>query len=107
MENLAIVSTTTNVQAKEVINGNTVNYSYNHEAGKSPLAIVFNVKRSEGTADAMTGSYFPQTNQFELKTTLYQLGDGAVQESINETCKAIVESLTPVVEPEEEQTEPE
>lgn len=105
MENLTIVSTTTNVQAKEVINGNTVNYSYNYEAGEAPLAVVFNVQRGvqggEGFTgqNAMSGTYFPQNDKFDVNTSSYQSGDGAIQEAIYATCKAIIVSLTP--EPEE------
>lgn len=102
MEHLEIVSTTTNVQAKEEINGNVVNYSYNHEAGKAPLAVVFNVQRGgEGFTgqNAMSGTYFPQNDKFDVNTSSFQFGDGALQEAIYATCKAIIASLTP--EPEE------
>lgn len=99
MENLTIVSTTTNVQATEIINGNTVNYSYNYEEGKAPLAVVFNLQRGEQGSEgftgqnAMSGTYYPQNDKFDVNTSSYQPGDGALQEAIYETCKAIVASL--------------
>lgn len=91
MENLTIVSTTTNVQAKEVIGENTVIYSYNFEEGKAPLAVVFNLQRKEGQ---MSGTYYPNNGKFDVNTTAYQPGDGALQEQIFTTCKNISDSLT-------------
>lgn len=93
MENLTIVSTTTNVQAKEQIGENTVVYSYNHEEGKQPLAIVFNLQREGGQ---MSGTYYPQNEKFDVNTTAYQPGDGGLQEKIFTTCKGITDCLKPV-----------
>lgn len=99
MENLQIVSTTINVQAKEIINGNTVNYSYNYVEGNTPLAIVFNVCR--GTAEdenftnevAITGTYFPQNQTFNNEYKNFQIGDAALLENVFATCQGIVSEL--------------
>lgn len=49
--NLEITSTSITVQAREIVNANTVNYAWNFIEGQSPQLINFNVQRGVSGGD--------------------------------------------------------
>lgn len=99
MENLTILSTNVSKSAKEVINGNTVNYSWSYEEGKEPAAINFNVIRGvEGDENyngntVVFGAFYPETNKYDFNNNDLQPGDEDLYMPILAVCKGIVQEI--------------
>lgn len=99
MENLEIISTSVTVQAKQIINENTVNFAWNYMRGNIPQAVNFNVQRGIKGAESFTGNniisgaYYPQTNKYDFNNNTFQEGDEALYIDVLNTCKAIVTDL--------------
>ena len=96
MENLTIISTSITVQAKQVINGNTANFSWNHNQGELPQAVNFNVNRGLvgepsyiGNA-IIAGAFYTQSGKFDVQNNNFQDGDFDLYQDILTTCKEIV-----------------
>lgn len=96
MENLTIISTSITVQAKQVINGNTANFSWNHNQGELPQAVNFNVNRGLvgepsyiGNA-IISGAFYTQSGKFDVQNNNFQDGDFDLYQDILTTCKEIV-----------------
>lgn len=96
MENLEIISTQVTVQAKQVINGNTANFSWNHNQGELPQAVNFNVNRGLVGAPSYTGNgiisgaFYTQSGKFDVQNNNFQDGDFDLYQDILTTCKEIV-----------------
>lgn len=96
MENLIIISTSITVQAKQVINGNTANFSWNHNQGELPQAVNFNVNRGLVGAPSYTGNgiisgaFYTQSGKFDVQNNNFQDGDFDLYQDILTTCKEIV-----------------
>lgn len=97
MENLTILSTNISKSAKEVINGNTVNYSWSYEENSKPVAINFNIQRGEVGAEtftgnnAITGNYYPDSNKFDVVNNGFTDGDFDVYELVLLRCKELAD----------------
>ncbi|MDV3946897.1 hypothetical protein CMT69_18440, partial [Elizabethkingia anophelis] len=97
-----IISDNRQIIAKAIISGNTVifTYSYTVNPQKAPNLITITVQRGiagEQTFTgnhAMTGSYFSDSDTYEIKAVGTKPGDEALKESILTECKAIVSELT-------------
>ncbi len=92
MENLTILSTNVSKSAKEVINGNTVNYSWSYEEGKEPSAINFNVIRGvEGDEEyngntVVFGQYYPDSGKFDVQNNDFKKDDLTLYDAIYDRC---------------------
>ena len=99
MENLEIISTQVTVQAKQVVNGNTVNFAWNYMQSNIPQVVNFNVQRGIENGEPFTGNniisgaFYTQTEKFDVNNNNYQEGDFNLYQSILITCKSIVADL--------------
>ena len=99
MENLEIISTSITVQAKKEINGNTVNFAWNHLQGEIPSAINFNAQRGisgngEYTGNNfVSGTFYPETNKYDFNNNGLQPGDEDLYMPILAVCKGIVQDI--------------
>ena len=98
MENLEIISTQVTVQAKQVINGNTVNLSWNFNQGSIPKAVNFSVQRNAETPlftgnNVITGAFFSETEKFDVQNGNFKDGDFALYEEILAICRGIVNQI--------------
>lgn len=95
MNTLEIISTQTTVQAKQIINGNTANFSWNKDDAAPVAAINFYVQRGEAGDEGftgnsvITGAYYPESGKFDVQNNNFQEGDFAVYVGILDTCKGI------------------
>ncbi|HCZ8394632.1 hypothetical protein [Elizabethkingia anophelis] len=97
-----IISDNRQIIAKAIISGNTVTFSYSYAVSpqKAPNLITVVVQRGiagEQTFTgnhAMTGSYFSESDTYEIKAVGTKPGDEALKESILDECKAIIAELT-------------
>ncbi len=105
MENLEIISTHTTVQGKKLINGNTVNFTWNTNGDEAIKAINFNLQRGQPTEpnylgnNVITGAYYPETGKFDVQNNNFQDGDLDVYGEILATVREIA---TPTILVEEE-----
>ncbi|SKB63704.1 hypothetical protein SAMN05660477_00413 [Soonwooa buanensis] len=95
--NLEITSTSITVQAREIVNDNTVNYAWNFIEGQLPQAINFNVQRGVSGGDnpftgnnVISGAYYPDTGKYDVNNNYFTEGDFTLYQSILTTCKGIV-----------------
>lgn len=95
MENLTIISTNVIVQARQEINGNTVDFSWNNEQGINPTTVNFFVKRGiigdptfTGN-NAISGSYYSDTQKYDFINNRTENGDSDLYIAILEICKSI------------------
>lgn len=99
MENLEIISTQVTVQAKKVIKGNTVNFSWNHEQGELPQVVNFNVNRgiigepSYTGNGIISGAYYTQSGKFDVQNNNFQDGDLEIYAEILNVCKGITQEI--------------
>ena len=99
MENLEIISTQVTVQAKQVINGNTANFSWNHNQGELPQAVNFNVQRGlVGTPSytgngIISGAFYTKSGKFDVQNNNFQDGDLEIYAEILNICKAITQEI--------------
>ncbi|WP_407483882.1 hypothetical protein [Elizabethkingia anophelis] len=97
-----IISDNRQIIAKAIISGNTVTFSYTYTVNpqKAPNLITIAVQRGIAGEQsftgnhAMTGSYFSDSDTYEIKAIGTKPGDEALKESILTECKAIVSELT-------------
>lgn len=95
MENLTIISTNVAVQAQEIINGNTVDYTWSAEQGEIPQAVNYTLKRGVvGDTDftgnvAILGAYYPEPGKFDFLNNRAEDGDSELYNAILATCKEI------------------
>ena len=97
-----IISDNRQIIAKAIMSGNTVtfNYSYTVNPQKAPNLITITAQRGIAGDQsfmgnhAMTGSYFSDSDTYEIKAIGTKPGDEALKESILTECKAIVSELT-------------
>lgn len=95
MENLEIITRSITVQARKIINGNTVTLAWNHSEGSAPQAINFNVQR--GTSgevnfmgnNAISGAFYPENGKFDVQNNNVQEGDLVMYADLLATCREI------------------
>lgn len=103
MENLEIISSHQTIQARQIIEGNTANFSWSFIEGETPNAVNFNVQRSVVGNPAytgnmiITGAYYAQSEKFDVQNNNYCEGDMELYQGILTTCKEII---TPTPEPQ-------
>lgn len=92
METLEIISTQLTVQARQIINGNTANFSWNTEEGQIPPVINFNVQRGVAGDEefngnnVISGAYYTEQNKID---TFNYDADLDIQSEIVSVCKSI------------------
>lgn len=99
MENLEIISTQVTVQAKKVINGNTANFSWNHQQGELPMVVNFNIQRglvgepSYTGNQIVSGAFYTESEKFDVNNNNFQDGDFEIYAELLAVCKSLVAEI--------------
>lgn len=102
MSTVTVIRKQVQETAKQVVNGNTVLYSYSYQENQQPPLIGFSVIRGiEGDANytgnvVITGSV--RDNNFDVKNQSYQPEDATLYDVIHTTCQSILNPTSEVVE---------
>ncbi len=102
MSTVTVIRKQVQETAKQVVNGNTVLYSYSYQENQQPPLIGFSVIRGvEGNANytgsvVITGSV--RDNNFDVKNQSYQPEDTTLYDVIHTTCQGILNPTNEVSE---------
>ncbi|CAM1341720.1 hypothetical protein [Tenacibaculum aestuarii] len=102
MSTVTIIRKQVQETAQQVVNGNTILYSYNYQENEQPTLIGFSVIRGvSGDANytgnvLITGSV--RNGNFDVKNQSYQPEDAALYDVIHTTCQGILNPTNEIVE---------